>query len=180
MAGRFVGVEPDTSVAPGAYFGAVHACALEDAPIEPNSVDVAYAIMVLEHLADPRPFWDKVWRALRPGGVFWGLTVDRRPWFCNFSLWFERLGIKDIYLNFLLGRRGTARYENYPVYYRSNAPDDVERFTRRFVRRDDVNFSRVGQCNDDFPRPLRPVASAWDSSALRPDRPGCLLAVHAQ
>src|SRR4029079_17552323 len=60
VAGTFLGVEPDASITPGPSLHAVHRCFFEDAPLEPGSVDVAYAIMVLEHLPEPRRFWDKL------------------------------------------------------------------------------------------------------------------------
>jgi SAM-dependent methyltransferase len=180
VAGTFVGVEPDTAVRPGDYFDHVHRCRFEDAPIPPGSVDVAYAIMVLEHLSEPRRFWDKVRDVLRPGGVFWGLTVDRRHWFCRCSLWFDRLRIKDAYLNLLLGKRGEKRYENYPVCYRSNSPRQIDALTPDFARRDYFNFSRVGQCSGYFPPPLRPLVNAWDALAIKTRRPGTLLAVRVQ
>lgn len=176
-AATFLGVEPDPDIRTGDYLDTVHRCLFEDAPIEPGSVDVAFSIMVLEHLPDPQRFWDKLHTILRPGGVFWGLTVDRRHWFCNYSQWFDRLRIKDLYLNLVLGRRGTERYENYPVYYRSNSPEQIEPLARQFRRCDFFNFSRIGQCNGYFPRPLRPFVSAWDRLALRQERPGSLLAV---
>src|SRR5689334_4267325 len=70
VAGRFLGVEPDQGVDPGPNFHAVYRCMLEEAPVAPDSIDVCYAIMVLEHLAEPQRFWDKVLRVLRKGGVF--------------------------------------------------------------------------------------------------------------
>jgi SAM-dependent methyltransferase len=180
VAGTFIGIEPDTAIQPGTYFTQVHTCLFEDAPLAAGSVDVAYAIMVLEHLARPERFWDKLWEVLTPGGVFWGLTVDSRHWFCRFSRWFDRLHLKDVYLRFLLGRRGEERYENYPVFYRSNSPGQIAPLVRRFHRCTFHNFSRVGQCNGYFPPPLRPFVSAWDRRALRRDRPGILLAVRVQ
>jgi SAM-dependent methyltransferase len=180
VAGTFLGVEPDRAIAPGAYFHEVYRCLFEDAPIADDSVDVCYAIMVLEHLAEPQRFWDKVWRVLRKGGVFWGLTVDRRHWFCKYSIWFERFRLKDLYLNWLLGKRGEERYENYPVHYRSNSPEQIESFTAGFTRKDYLNFSRVGQCNAYFPRVVRPLVSAWDSRAIQHNRPGSLLAIRVE
>jgi SAM-dependent methyltransferase len=180
VAGAFVGIEPDTAVIPGAYFHDVHRCVFEDAPLAAESIDVAYAIMVLEHLPEPQRFWDKVWRVLRKGGVFWGLTVDHRHWFCKFSCWFEKLRLKQLYLNWLLGKRGDERYENYPVFYRSNSPEQIETFTSKFARRDYVNFARVGQCNGYFPRPVRPLVSAWDARAIQNHQPGTLLAIRVE
>jgi SAM-dependent methyltransferase len=180
VAGTFIGIEPDAGVQPGPYFSHVHACLFEDAPLAPASVDVAYAIMVLEHLAEPERFWNKLWDVLKEGGVFWGLTVDSRHWFCRYSRWFDRLQIKDLYLRFLLGRRGEERYENYPVYYRSNSPEQIEPHVRRFRGRAFHNFARVGQCNGYFPRLVRPLVTAHDRRALHRNRPGTLLAVRVQ
>jgi SAM-dependent methyltransferase len=180
VAGTFIGIEPDKDVQPGPYFSRVHASLFEDAPLVPGSVDVAYAIMVLEHLSEPQRFWDKVWDVLVAGGVFWGLTVDSRHWFCRYSRWFDRLRVKELYLRFLLGRRGEERYENYPVFYRSNSPEQIVPLVGRFQRRDFFNFARVGQCNSYFPRLLRPFVSAWDRRAVRRNRPGTLLAIRVQ
>ncbi len=180
VAGTFIGIEPDASVQPGPYFAQLHACLFEDAPLAPGSIDVAYAIMVLEHLAEPQRFWDKLWEVLAEGGVFWGLTVDSRHWFCRYSRWFDRLHVKDTYLRFLIGRRGEERYENYPVFYRSNSPEQIEPLVQRFRGCEFHNLSRIGQCNAYFPPPLRPFVSAWDRRALRRDRPGTLLAVRVQ
>jgi SAM-dependent methyltransferase len=180
VAGDFVGIEPDVSVTPEPFFGTVHRCLFEDAPLEAESIDVAYAIMVLEHLAQPQAFWDKAWHVLRKGGVFWALTVDRRHWFCRCSLLLDKLRLKDFYLNLLLGRRGQERYENYAVHYRSNSPEQIEAFTARFAQRAYLNLSRVGQCNAYFPRLVHPVLNAWDGHRIRRNRPGTLLAVRVE
>jgi SAM-dependent methyltransferase len=177
VADRYVGVEPDPDVTPGAYFSEVHRCLFEDAPAPPGSVHVAFAIMVLEHLPRPQAFWDKVYDVLADGGVFWGLTVDARHWFTHASLWTERLKIKEIYLRALHGRRGAERYENYPTYYRSNTPDRIAAYTERFRSRECVNFGRVGQLTPLFPRFIHPLVKALDRRAERRRRPGALLAV---
>src|SRR5262245_2500014 len=90
-AGRYIGIEPDPTVTPGDHIQDVRRCLFEQADIPPRSVHVAYAIMVLEHLAEPQPFWDKLHEVLAPGGVFWALTVDARHWFCTASAWAQRL-----------------------------------------------------------------------------------------
>jgi SAM-dependent methyltransferase len=176
-AGTFVGIEPDADVTPGAYFHTVHRCLFEDAPIPPGSVDIAYAIMVLEHLARPQRFFDKVWQVLKLGGVFWALTVDSRHWFGAFSTWFDRLGIKDLYLNLFLGARGQQRYENYPTFYRCNSPAQVGPYVKRFRERDFCNLARVGQTNAAFPKLLHPLVNWWDRRSLRQNKQGSLLVV---
>lgn len=178
-AGRYVGIEPDRKIELGPYFTETHRCLFEDAPLASGSVHVAFAVMVLEHLPAPERFWAKVRQVLVPGGVFWALTIDARHWFCRASKVMERLRIKDLYLNRLLGARGSERYENYPVYYRTNTPAAVRGFARGFASCDTVNFSREGQCGDYFPRPLRGLANWWDRRGLRRGRPGTLLVVRA-
>jgi SAM-dependent methyltransferase len=178
-AGRYIGIEPDVTVAPGAYFTEVHRCLFEDAPLPPNSADVAFAIMVLEHLERPERFWDRLWAVLREGGVFWALTVDARHWFCQASRWADRLRIKDYYLNALFGTRGVERYENYPVHYRTNTPRQIRRYAARFQACQFLNFSRVGQCSYYLPRSLQPLMDALERRAIRRGKPGTLLAVRA-
>jgi SAM-dependent methyltransferase len=179
-AGQYIGTEPDPDIELGDYFTQVHRTALEDAPIERGSIDIAFAIMVLEHLSDPQPFWDGLWDALAPGGVFWGLTVDGRHPFCLGSLWMQRLGLKALYLNGVLGERGMDHYENYPVFYRCNTPAQIEGFARRFTSCDFVNFARVGQLNPYYPKAFHGLASAVDRRLIRHIKVGTLLAVRAE
>jgi SAM-dependent methyltransferase len=178
-AGTYIGIEPDTSVTPGDYLKDVRRCLLEEADLPPNSVHIAFAIMVLEHLADPQPFWNKVHEVLAPGGVFWGLTVDARHWFCSASLWSQRLRLKEWYLSWLLGQRGSERYENYPVFYRCNNPEQVGRHAGAFASVRCFNFSRIGQCDALFPRFVRPLSRWVETRAIRRGKPGTLLAVRA-
>jgi SAM-dependent methyltransferase len=178
-AGHYIGVEPDPEVVPGDYFTHTHRCLFEEAPLAPGSVDVAFAVMVLEHLPCPQRFWDRLHEVLADGGVFWGLTVDGRHWFCRLSLWAERLRLKEGYLNQLLGTRGTERYENYPVYYRSNTPRQLRRLAHRFRSCECINFSRVGQLNGYYPQALHGLANFLDRRAIRRGKPGTLLAVRA-
>jgi SAM-dependent methyltransferase len=179
-AGRYIGIEPDPAMDPGPHVSERLCCFFEEAPLPAASVDVAFANMVLEHLEEPAAFWDRLHAVLRDGGVFWGLTMDARHWFCRASLWAERLKVKDLYLTALRGRRGEARYENYPVYYRSNTPEQIARYTRRFRSCETLNFARVGQCNYYVPRLLQPLANWLDRRALRRGRPGTVLAVRVE
>jgi SAM-dependent methyltransferase len=178
-AARYVGIEPDPAVTPGPHVTERHCCFFEDAPLRPASVDVAFANMVLEHLPEPARFFNRLHEVLRDGGVFWGLTMDARHWFCGASLLAERLNLKDLYLNWLRGRRGADRYENYPVHYRCNTPRQILRYVRRFRACDFLEFARVGQLNYYVPRPLRPLTDWLDRRALARGKPGTVLAVRA-
>lgn len=178
-AARYVGIEPDAAVTPGPHVTERHCCFFEDAPLPPASVDVAFANMVLEHLPEPARFFDRLHEVLREGGVFWGLTMDARHWFCGASLLAERLRLKDLYLDWLRGRRGADRYENYPVHYRCNTPRQILRYVRRFRACDFLEFACVGQLNYYVPRPLRPLTDWLDRRALARGKPGTVLAVRA-
>lgn len=178
-AGHYTGIEPDTQITLGDYFQETHRCFFEDAPIAPGSVDVAFAVMVMEHLERPQPFWDKLHEVLADGGVFWALTIDARHPFSRLSLLLGRLKVKDIYLNTLYGKSGPERYENYPTFYRTNTPGHVQEYAKAFRSCELINFSRVGQISPYLPRPLRPVAEAFDRRAIRQGRPGTLLAIRA-
>jgi SAM-dependent methyltransferase len=179
-AGKYIGIEPDTDIELSPVFHSVHRCCFEDAPLDPDSVDIAFAVMVLEHSDKPELFWRKVHRVLRRGGVFWGFTVDARHWFVTASLLTERLHIKDLYLNMLLGKRGEERYENYGVFYRSNTPKQIQGMTRVFASTTILNFQRVGQIDDYIPAKLRWLSRTFDRYAIRMGRPGSLMAVRAE
>ncbi len=180
-AGQFIGIEPDPSVGLGDHFTETHRCLFEECPLESGSVNIAYAVMVLEHLPHPQAFWDKLHHVLTDGGVFWGMTVDARHLFCRLSLWTGRLRIKDLYLNRVLGETpGEGRYRNYPTYYHSNTPPHIARLARKFRECECMNFSRIGQWEYYLPRSLRPLAAWIDERDIRTGRPGTLLIVRAQ
>src|SRR5262249_13092547 len=113
------------------------------------------------------------------GGAFWALTVDARHWFCRASLWAERLRVKERYLSWLLGRRGGERYENYPVHYRCNTPEQVTHFARAFSSVTCVNLSREDQADGVLPRYFRPRARCWERRSIRRGKPGTILLVRA-
>lgn len=179
-AGTFIGVEPDRTVAIGSWFDVVHRSPLEDAPIPAGTVDVAYAVMVLEHLEDPAPFLGAVSRILAPGGVFWGMTVDSRHRFCKVSASLDRFGMKDHYLTWLLGVRGEERYENYPVHYRCNEPAAIEPHIKSFRSAEFWNLSRIGQCDGYVPRPFRSIAALLDRLDMARGLPGTLLMIRLE
>jgi SAM-dependent methyltransferase len=177
LAGRYIGVEPDANVTPGPHVSEIHRCVFEQAPVKADSIDVMFAIMVLEHVQHARLFWDKVHQILKPGGIFWGMTVDARSLFANASYWLERLHGKELYMRWLMGRRGEERYLNYPVFYRCNTPLQIEYDTQAFTARDIINFSRVGQHRPVVPRWLYPLSDSFDRWIVDHDKPGTLLLI---
>lgn len=180
VATQYIGVEPDPAVELQANFTAIHRCFFEDAPIEDESVDIAFAVMVLEHIPDPRKFWDKIHRVLRKGGCFWGLTVDARHWFVLTSALMEKLRLKDLYLDKLHGKRGEARYENYPAFYRINTPRQILKFTSGFSTTNILNFNRTGQMDFYIPEKLRWLGRSLDNLSMRAGWPGSVMAMRVE
>jgi SAM-dependent methyltransferase len=178
--GTFIGIEPDSAITIDPCFHVIHRSVLEEAPIEPDSVDLCYSTMVLEHVADPEEHWKKIHSILRPGGVYWGFTVDGAHWFTKFSQLSEVLAVKNSWLNIVSGRPGKDRYENYPTHYRSNTPEQLRRLTGRFSCVDLVFFRQPGQAARYFPPRIKWVAAFLDTLCHRDHRRGMNLAIRAQ
>jgi SAM-dependent methyltransferase len=174
-AGRYIGIEPDEEIDCPSWMREIHRCAFEDAPIDPGSVQMAFAIMVLEHVATPDRFFRKLHSLLAPEGVFWGLTVDARHYFRHVSRLTERLRVKNWYLDRVCGRAREERYANYPTLYRANSPRQIERFTRAFRQRNFASLYRIGQLDYYLPRMVRPAASLVDRLIARLRLPGAIL-----
>lgn len=177
LAGRYIGIEPDPSIEPAPVFDQVHATAFERAPLAPASVDLAYAAMVVEHVDDATAFFGQLARVLRPGGVFWAFTVDRRHYFSWFSQAAERLHLKDRYLDRVRGRKGedAARYDNYPVFYRCNSPARLRRLAGQGFSLQTWSLHRVGQLDGYVPYRLRRLSRLADRVVIRTGLPGSVL-----
>ncbi|WP_037504897.1 class I SAM-dependent methyltransferase [Sphingobium bisphenolivorans] len=86
-----IGVEPSSAAiaaAPAHRQPWIREGIFEEADFAPESFDLICCFMTLEHVQDPGALVASAYRLLRPGGVFVGVTHDRRAW-----------------LNRLLGRR---------------------------------------------------------------------------
>ena len=161
-AGRYVGVEPDASVPIPPCVAEAHRCCLEDAPLLPSSIDVAFASFVLEHLRRPHAFWAKLWEILSPGGVFWGFTIDWRHFFGPVSLLAERSGLKSWYLRRVRSGGTLASVVTYPTYYRANTPRAIRRHAGRYASVRFMNLHQTGQFDAYLPRWLHPASHLVD------------------
>jgi 2-polyprenyl-3-methyl-5-hydroxy-6-metoxy-1,4-benzoquinol methylase len=170
------GIEPDTSIQRLEYFNQIYNCSFEDAPLSESSIDVAYAVFVLEHLKHPKLFWDKLRYILNPGGVFWGFTMDRRHYFTWASTLLETVRVKDAYLRFV---QGSEHYENYPTHYRCNTPRALKRHAKGFSQLQCWSWNSPGQLNGYVPRRLRLLSHAIDRIEIACNLPGSLLLVRA-
>ena len=194
-AGPYIGIEPaadtawqqetspDAPAAAGAGAGAVFTvrvgATFEEAPLAPASVDLAYAAMVLEHIADPVAFFGKLAEVIRPGGVFWGFTVDRRHYFSWLSQLMGRVRLKDRYLDRVRGRRGESagRYDNYPTHYLCNSPSALATIAAPAFTLQTWSLHRVGQLDGYVPWRLRGLSRRLDRLVLRAHLPGSVLVV---
>lgn len=89
--GELVGIEPSTAAidaAPAHRRPWIREGIFEGSDFAPESFDLICCFMTLEHVQDPGALVAAAHRLIRPGGVFVGVTHDRRAW-----------------LNRLLGRR---------------------------------------------------------------------------
>ena len=177
---KYIAVEPDLSVAVPSFVAKCYRCSFENADLAANSVDVAFCVMVLEHVAEEQKFWEKLIEILKPGGVFWGFTVDRRHFFSHVSMLMERLKIKTWFLDRLRGARGIERYENYQTFYRANSPRQIRPYVQNHFRCDFLSFSKVGQLDFYLPRSLRPAGHLLDCIQMATSLPGTLLAVRLE
>jgi SAM-dependent methyltransferase len=167
QASRFIGIEPDLTIKPPKVFSEVYQTTLEEAPIAHGCVDVAYAIMVMEHIANPALFWSRLYDILAPGGVFVAFSVNGAHWFAPVTRFMSAIGLKSAYLDLLEGKRGTERYADYPVYYRTNTLKQVKRLARNFRTVETMMFGATGNVASYAPVRLRPLARAVDKLAHR-------------
>jgi SAM-dependent methyltransferase len=176
-ASLYVGVEPDPEARVADCFHEVHRGLLEDVALAPNSVDVAYAVSVLEHVEKPDLFFAALHRALRDGGVFWGFTMDGRHYFRFVSQALEFLGAKKWFLNRL---HGSNRYHNYRTVYRANMPGVLRNYLAPFARVELWSWGRIGQLQFYWPQTLHAFSRSLDRIQLRWHLPGSMLIVRAQ
>jgi SAM-dependent methyltransferase len=173
---RYIGIEPDVSILAPPACDEYHACQLEDARIAAQSIDVAFAVFVIEHIEEPARFFAAAHSILRPGGVFWGFTVDARSAYAKVSSAVQALTIKDRYLNFLFGAR-ERRHKNYPTYYAANTPARVATVANKFARVEAISLHHVGILDPVLPKLVCPLFRALDCATLTYGWPGANLAI---
>jgi len=86
-------------------------------PFEDNSIDMAFAIYVLEHIENPGHFASEVCRVLRPGGEFWAITPNMRHYVSIVSCL-----TPTQFHKWINGKRGRDEHDTFPTYYRLNSP----------------------------------------------------------
>ena len=160
------GVEPDTEIQNNDCFDVIYPDFMEQAPVPPNSVHVAYCSFVIEHIANPTVFFSKIHDSLVDGGIFLGMTDYRWSPFCFASQMMETLRIKNFYLNCTRGKRGVDRYENYPTYYRANSIRQIKKTAPAFRKSLYSFWHRYGELNYYLPKLMQPAGKFLDFLSL--------------
>ncbi|MCB9846865.1 MAG: class I SAM-dependent methyltransferase [Phycisphaeraceae bacterium] len=121
------GVEPDEGVVrnDGIFHRFQHAL-METAALPENAFDVAYAYMVMEHVADPDAFLTAVRRVLKPGGVFLFMTPNKRHYFTICANLLRKIRLEEFTLGKLRRKEEVEAY-HYPVVYAFNTPGQIDR-----------------------------------------------------
>jgi 2-polyprenyl-3-methyl-5-hydroxy-6-metoxy-1,4-benzoquinol methylase len=175
--GAYYGIEPDKTAKIHSMIQNFEHATLETATIAPDSIDLAYATMVLEHVSNPKDFYTKLQSTLKPGGVFLGFTVDARHWFSKMSFFMQHLRVKDIYLNSLRGTKGLNRYNNYPTRYLTNTPKDLETLTASSFTLEYASLHKIGQLDFYIPGPLQRITRRIERYQINKNLPGSVLVV---
>jgi SAM-dependent methyltransferase len=137
--------------------------------------DVAFAVFVLEHVADPVAFTEAAARVLKPGGVFLALTLNQWHFFGLMTWAASRLGLEEWLLRQVRDPDCVDRYHVHTEYHLNTI-----RSARRHLER--AGFSQVEFRMWDLPRMyepylparLRGVARRWDVAAYRLARPNLM------
>jgi ubiquinone/menaquinone biosynthesis C-methylase UbiE len=167
---HLVGVDPADSIWSNPALDERFQQSLEDfACTHEASFDVAFAVFVLEHVADPPAFSSACARVLRPGGAFLGLTVNKYQYF-GFATWLTtRLGVTDRALAVLDHGHHHGHDHHVPTVYRMNSPGQVAGHLREagFGSVDFRMFDKPEMYAWYLPSPLRPWSTAWSATVYR-------------
>jgi 2-polyprenyl-3-methyl-5-hydroxy-6-metoxy-1,4-benzoquinol methylase len=156
------GLEPDPAITPPAgVFAHFQHALMETAEIEPNSIDVAFSSLVMEHVQHPAEFLRAVHRVLKPGGAYIFLTVNGRHYFARIARLLRALHLDEAILRLI--RPGEIDEYHYPIAYKCNTVRAIRRLAAEvgfeppefvFVERDEPSPYLRG--------PLRPVQVVLD------------------
>ena len=175
-AGRLVTVDPSGRIHGDSDADERYQLTLEEfAGDHGGEFDVAFAVFVLEHVARPREFTEAAAHVLRPGGLFFALTPNKRHYFGLATWTARRLGLEDRVLRALRDAETVDGY-HVPTEYRLNSISTISRHLGR------AGFGSVLFHTWDLPRmyepylpaPLKRVAPAWSDLAYRSGRPNLM------
>ena len=175
-AGLLVVVDPSARVTHNGEADERHQATLEAFSLEhAGRFDVAFAVFVMEHVADPVGFTEAAARVLKPGGVFLALTLNQWHYFGLTTWATSRLGLEEWLLRHVRDPREVDEY-HFHTEYRINTIRSVSRHLER------AGFSDVDFRMWDLPRAYEPylprrltgLATEWSRAAYRLNRPNLM------
>ncbi len=145
----------------------------ETAEIEEATYDLAISINVGEHIAAPGPFFEKVYRVLKPGGIYWAYTPHAWHPSAFLSRSLELLGTKGFFA------KKSKTVNDYPAYYRMNSQNAVCRSIEHLpFQSAQFYLLPADGWKNYFPRSLRRLPEAYE--ALMRGRSFCVIAYRLQ
>src|SRR5688572_20272770 len=125
-AGKLIGVDlGDFTGAPEGL--ELHTCDLGKMPLADESVDLAMARSVMEHVVDPDQVYREIHRVLKPGGQFVFLTANLWDYASIIALI-----VPNRFHPWIVARtEGRDESDTFPVAYRTNTRRAVERWAGR-------------------------------------------------
>jgi SAM-dependent methyltransferase len=127
---RWVGVDPDLASLHEHRVAALARCqaVAEGLPFPMEHFDLVVSSWVCEHLARPGRVFAEVARVLRPGGIFVLLAPNARHPIPRASRALAHLKrLQDRVVRWAYGRDAV---DAFPVYYRANTPQALDRWAR--------------------------------------------------
>ncbi len=150
------GLEPNPDVVPEAALFDHHECAtMEDADLPPESINVCYSAMVMEHVANPDEFLASAFRCLKPGGTCLFITPNGRHYFTRIASFLHKLRAEEFVLR-LVRKKDSVEQYHYEVHYLFNSEKQIAACAKRagFLPPEFCYLEARGPKNY-FPRPLR-------------------------
>jgi SAM-dependent methyltransferase len=151
------GVEPDPHIAAPPWFTNFQTAMMETAKLPESSIDIAYSCLVMEHVTKPREFMAAVYRCLKPGGVYFFMTINARHYFARITRTVRAVRLDEFLLRVVRPKEQVDEY-HYPVAYKFNSERTIDRVCTdigfeppRYV------YAEPSGPEPYFPGPLRPI-----------------------
>ena len=171
-----VGVDPDAAIEANVSLDERHRMRLEEfAATNECRFDVVLSVYVLEHVTDPAGFAAATARVLRPGGEWFGLTLNVRHYFGGTTWAMSRLGVADWLLRRLEADR-VGHDHHFPPEYRLNSLPTLRRTCAAagFERLEVRCYDATDRYRWYLPRGARWFAPAYTRFAYAAGRPGLM------
>jgi SAM-dependent methyltransferase len=180
QAAELWGLEPDPRTEVPQIFDVVHRSMVEVADLPTDYFDVAFSVMVMEHVQAPMDFLAAVWKVLSPGGRYIFITINDLHYFGRIAKLMRKMRMDELAVRVVRGTRQVATY-HYPVQYRCNRVSVVDRLAREtgFTNPAYVFVEEAGPI-DYFPGALKPIYQALQWKRTWRRRPDILLMMIAR